>query len=348
MPTVHALNSNGAKNKVKKINRGRPKKYPTVVIPKQKDSPPLDSPPNQIALPPEEAFKIISKRYNLQMTSIADLELTQNELDNIDIWFDKTTVPIPLKGFIQFSKPATTRLSKTISDLITPENQGVVAHAEVSSKRTDCTYIDAVIDKKRIRIIVNSGAIANIISSRLVQRLLFKPYIDFNDIHGTTGPSATRALGAYSSIPIRFGKLTLAFPAVVLESTSYDFLLGTEFLKHHSFQILNDTNILKVLEYEISMCFNKPLKEYSNKGLCLSKPINSKLVRYDNAKKNIPTAMITDSSFELECEDDIYRQNGILLYAPYEFTIPIHSQKNYSPKHWCYHFRQILLHNSLN
>lgn len=68
--------------------------------------------------------------------------------------------------------------------------------------KMQCTYTTAIVDKKTIQAIVNSGAPKNIISSCFIKRMSFKPDVNCDNSFGTTGPKTTKALGAYSSMPI--------------------------------------------------------------------------------------------------------------------------------------------------
>ena len=81
------------------------------------------------------------------------------------------------------------------------------------------------------------------------------PDVDYNVTYGTAGITSTQAIGAYSALPLQFGKLVLTASTVDLENESYDLLIGTQFLEefdgiinHHnrslSFRLL-DTFILR-------------------------------------------------------------------------------------------------------
>ena len=47
------------------------------------------------------------------------------------------------------------------------------------------------------------------------------PDINYNQSYGTAGTASTKALGAYSALPKRFGKLLITAPAIVLENKGY-------------------------------------------------------------------------------------------------------------------------------
>ncbi|KAJ9057272.1 hypothetical protein DSO57_1024263 [Entomophthora muscae] len=63
----------------------------------------------------------------------------------------------------------------------------------------------------------------------------------------------TCAIGAYSDLPMKFGKLLLATPAVVLESGSYNLLVGTHFLREYNGIIKLKDGYLSILGYKVPL-----------------------------------------------------------------------------------------------
>ncbi|KAJ9050146.1 hypothetical protein DSO57_1017138 [Entomophthora muscae] len=61
-------------------------------------------------------------------------------------------------------------------------------------ERHDCTYIELVVHKLRVRAILDSGAPVSIVSTRLVKKLKLAPDLDYNKEYGTAGPNRTKAL----------------------------------------------------------------------------------------------------------------------------------------------------------
>ncbi|KAJ9077077.1 DNA damage-inducible protein 1 [Entomophthora muscae] len=94
-----------------------------------------------------------------------------------------------------------------------------------------CTWIEVTVFDTPIRAVLDTGAPINIISSHLVRRLGFLPDILFAESFFTAGVESIKSNGAYSSVPLRFGELVVTYRAVVLESESYDMLIGTDFLR---------------------------------------------------------------------------------------------------------------------
>ncbi|KAJ9068132.1 hypothetical protein DSO57_1031795 [Entomophthora muscae] len=97
-------------------------------------------------------------------------------------------------------------------------------------ERPDCTYIELVVHKLWVRAILDSRAPGNILSTRLVKKLKLAPDLDYNKEFRTEGPERTKALGAYSSLPLCFGKLVVTAPAIVLHNESYNILIETSFM----------------------------------------------------------------------------------------------------------------------
>ena len=75
------------------------------------------------------------------------------------------------------------------------------------------------------------------------------PDVSHNVTYGTAGPSSTQSLGAYSALPIWFGKLVLTAPAVVLENKSYDLLIDTQFLEEFEGITSHQDQTLSLLGY---------------------------------------------------------------------------------------------------
>ncbi|KAJ9078073.1 hypothetical protein DSO57_1010677 [Entomophthora muscae] len=70
----------------------------------------------------------------------------------------------------------------------------------------------------------------------------------------------TRAIGAYSALPMRFGKLLLAAPAVVLENKSYNILVGTPFIREYNGIINLKVGYLSILGYRVPLIFEELVK----------------------------------------------------------------------------------------
>ncbi|KAJ9049495.1 hypothetical protein DSO57_1023733 [Entomophthora muscae] len=111
----------------------------------------------------------------------------------------------------------------------------------------DCIYIDMVVHKVKVKAIIDSGAPGNIVSSRLVKKLKLAPDLGYQEVFGTEGPLTTKAMSAYSSLPLWFGKLIVAAPAIVLENSSYYILIGTGFMNKYGFIKNHGDDTFKIL-----------------------------------------------------------------------------------------------------
>ncbi|KAJ9079034.1 hypothetical protein DSO57_1000669 [Entomophthora muscae] len=104
------------------------------------------------------------------------------------------------------------------------------------------------------------GSPVNVVFLQLVKKLKFAPNLNYHQLYGTAGLSMTRAIGAYSSLPMQFGKLLLAAPAVVLENKSYNLLVGTQFLREYNVIINSKDSYLFILGYKVPLIFEEPFK----------------------------------------------------------------------------------------
>ncbi|KAJ9075099.1 DNA damage-inducible protein 1 [Entomophthora muscae] len=117
------------------------------------------------------------------------------------------------------------------------------------------TWIEVTVFDTPIRVVLNTGAPTNIISSRLVRRLGFLPDILYAESFFTAGVEFIKSNGAYSSVPLRFGELVVTYPAVVLESESYDMLIGTDFLRTYQTEISHLHGHFSILGYTVPLVF---------------------------------------------------------------------------------------------
>ncbi|KAJ9080906.1 hypothetical protein DSO57_1019987 [Entomophthora muscae] len=106
--------------------------------------------------------------------------------------------------------------------------------AVLSPFEKDTTRVEVSIQKVKIKAILDMGSPVNVVSSKLMKKLKLAPDLNYTQLYGTAGMAQTQAIGAYSSLPMRFGKLLIASPAVVLENKSYDLLVGTQFLQEYN------------------------------------------------------------------------------------------------------------------
>ncbi|KAJ9081317.1 DNA damage-inducible protein 1 [Entomophthora muscae] len=125
-----------------------------------------------------------------------------------------------------------------------------------------CTWIEVTVFDTPIRAVLDTGAPTNIIFSRLVRRLSFLPDILYAESFFTAGVESIKSDGAYSSVPLRFDELVVTYPAVVLESESYDMLIGTDFLRTYQTEISHLHGHFSILGYTVSLLFKDSLDAF--------------------------------------------------------------------------------------
>ena len=119
------------------------------------------------------------------------------------------------------------------------------------------------VNKVKIRAIVDTGAPINVISTRFAKRLGIAPDLDYRKEFGTAGTQSTTAQGAYSALPLRFGLLSVAAPAIVLPNQNYNFLFGTAFIKQFNVTICHKNHLFTIFGQNIPL-------HYSAKSNCPS------------------------------------------------------------------------------
>ncbi|KAJ9052628.1 hypothetical protein DSO57_1032403 [Entomophthora muscae] len=75
----------------------------------------------------------------------------------------------------------------------------------------------------------------------------------------TAGVESIKSNGAYSSVPLRFGELVVTYLAVVLDSESYDMLIGTYFLRTYQTEINHLHEHFSILGYTVPLLFKDSL-----------------------------------------------------------------------------------------
>ena len=120
--------------------------------------------------------------------------------------------------------------------------------------------MEVAIQKVKIKAILDTGSPVNVVSSKLMKKLKLAPDLAYTQSYGTAGLSTTCAIGAYSALLLRFGKLLLASPAVVLKNGTYNLLIGTQFLREYSGIINLRDGFLSLLSYTMPLVFEEPSK----------------------------------------------------------------------------------------
>ncbi|KAJ9052014.1 DNA damage-inducible protein 1 [Entomophthora muscae] len=89
----------------------------------------------------------------------------------------------------------------------------------------------------------------------LVRKLGFLPDISYAESFFTAGVDPIKSNGAYSSVPLRFGDLMVTYQEVLLESESYDMLIGTDFLRTYQTEISHLHGHFSILGYTAPLLF---------------------------------------------------------------------------------------------
>ncbi|KAJ9051836.1 DNA damage-inducible protein 1 [Entomophthora muscae] len=117
------------------------------------------------------------------------------------------------------------------------------------------TWIKVTVFDTPIRAVLGTGAPTNTVSSLMVRKLEFLPDISYAESFFTSGVESIKSDGAYSSVPLRFDELVVTYPAVVLESESYDMLIGTDFLRTYQTEISHLHGHFSILGYTVPLLF---------------------------------------------------------------------------------------------
>ncbi|KAJ9078420.1 hypothetical protein DSO57_1006832 [Entomophthora muscae] len=93
-----------------------------------------------------------------------------------------------------------------------------------------------------------------------MKKLKLDPDLNYHQSYGMAGLSMTCAIGAYSALPMWFGKLLLAAPAVVLKNESFDLSVGTQFLREYNGIINLKDGYLSIMGYKVPLIFEELVK----------------------------------------------------------------------------------------
>ncbi|KAJ9084038.1 hypothetical protein DSO57_1028242 [Entomophthora muscae] len=179
------------------------------------------------------------------------------------------------------------------------------------------TCVEISIQKVKIKAVLDTGSPVNVVSSKLVKKLKLTPNLNYHQLYGTTGLSMTCTIGAYSALPMWFGKLLLAAPAVILENESYNLLVGTQFLRKYNGIINLKDDYLSFLGYKVPLIFEEPVKVPRKrlKTCALEYPTGVFTLKYCTHSSNMKCLHMACPASE-----------GIPLLATFAITIPPGSQ----------------------
>ena len=263
-----------------------------------------------------EAQDTVALPYAKQLTLPAT-EVTQesDSAKKMSQLLKSVNVSASLEALKGISPTLCTALESFLSKYKDMDVYRVMSLGTGTEDRKDCTYIDMMVHKVKVRAIIDSGAPGNIVSSRLVKKLKLAPDLDYQEVFGTAGPLTTKAMGAYSSLPLRFGKLIVTAPAIVLENSSYDILIGTGFLTKYGTITNHGDDTFKILGQTIPMYYT------GNKAIDLPKK-KLHFINMEYADGDIPIAYTLRHRKLKLLPISTKEYRGIPLYASSAFSIP--------------------------
>ncbi|KAJ9068807.1 hypothetical protein DSO57_1024996 [Entomophthora muscae] len=206
-------------------------------------------------IPTSEAKSMVACPYLAQAhQSPVLVDSSEEAAELAEALFHNVTVSLPLQTVYREIPALQCMLVKWEKEL--EAAQDVLAVLPPFGK--DTTRVKVSIQKVKIKAILDMSSPVNMVSSKLMKKLKLAPDLKYTQLYGTAGMAQTRAIGAYSALPMRFGKLLITSPAVVLENKSYDLLVGTQFLQEYN-RILNlQDEYLLLLGYEVPLIFEEP------------------------------------------------------------------------------------------
>ncbi|KAJ9066762.1 DNA damage-inducible protein 1 [Entomophthora muscae] len=192
---------------------------------------------------------------NLYLLQSVEADNTDPQDDpNSSSIFVNVSIPLLLQTILKVVPELESALS-SLREALNPQGVHVSLPMELCNPILClCIWIEVTVFDTLIIAVLNTGAPNNIISSRLVKRLGFLTDILYAESFFTAGVESIKSNGAYSSVPLRFGELVVTYPAVVLESESYDMLIGTDFLRTYQTEISHLHGHFFILGYTVP-CF---------------------------------------------------------------------------------------------
>ena len=211
---------------------------------------------------------------------------------------------------------------------------------------TSVTRVEVTVHKVKVVAILDTGSPVNVISSRLARKIKMAPDLDHAVVYGTAGTASTKSIGAYLALPLRFGKLVLTAPAVVLENEGYDLLIGTQFLKEFDGIVNHQEGFVSLLGYRVPLASDiAPVtKGLQKRRTCLLEyPTHILSLDYNVTQAKVhlpPLAVLGDEGmpvYPLErvmipAKSQILLATGIWLTIPKGHLATISSIENPSPR----------------
>ena len=195
----------------------------------------------------EEALQEVPKPYISQVKDVLteDKNSQLKELSSVNL-------SIPLDILAKSMPDLASKINESLT--VTPTN---IHHLSKLNNKIECTYVDILVNNYPVRAIVDSGAPINIISTKLVSKIGLKPDLEYACEYGTAGTHSVMSKGAYSSLPLTFGNLSISAPAVVIPNSTYDILIGTAFMKEFGVKLCHETDTFEILNHKLPLLYSR-------------------------------------------------------------------------------------------
>ncbi|KAJ9073880.1 DNA damage-inducible protein 1 [Entomophthora muscae] len=200
----------------------------------------------------QEATKEVSKPYACQLLDNTPDTEPQHSGDATPL--RSINVAIPMEKMKDHHPELCDIIVKFLS---TADNLDIHLVNNIRSSYSECTYTDIFVNKLKVRAIINTGALINIVSSKLIQQMGLAPDIDHKKSYVIAGLDCTIAQGAYSALPLHFGSLAVSAPAIVLPNENNDILIETLFMRQYGVKTDLKNNILEILGQAILLYYNQ-------------------------------------------------------------------------------------------
>ena len=195
----------------------------------------------------EEALQEVPKPYISQVKDILteDKNSQLKELSSVNL-------SIPLDILAKSMPDLASKINESLT--VTPTN---IHHLSKLNNKIECTYVDILVNNYPVRAIVDSGAPINIISTKLVSKIGLKPDLEYSHEYGTAGTHSVMSKGAYSSLPLTFGNLSISAPAIVTPNSTCDILIGTAFMKEFGVKLFHETDTFEILNHKLPLLYSR-------------------------------------------------------------------------------------------
>lgn len=147
-------------------------------------------------------------------------------------------------------------IDKILTDLL--------IHTPTRRHITYVTCLEVKFHKIKVVTILDTGFPVNFILSWIACKICMATDLDHAAVYGTAVMTSTNSIGAYSNLPLRFWKLVLTSPTVVLKNEGCDLLIGTQYLKEFYGIVKHQQGLIYLLVFRVPLA---PIVVSITKGL---------------------------------------------------------------------------------